>query len=95
MKGHWANEYVKILAGNKITNGTGDGNFNPNGLVTREQFSVFLYRTIMATSDIKNNDAVGWVVDGEKKYYYDKPGVKHTGLLRSGDDTYLFDEMVI
>ncbi|PER42717.1 S-layer homology domain-containing protein [Bacillus thuringiensis] len=92
MKGHWANEYVKILAGNKITNGTGDGNFNPNGLVTREQFSVFLYRTIMATSSIKNNESVGWVVDGEKKYYYDKPGVKHTGLLRSGDDTYLFDK---
>ncbi|PEO00016.1 S-layer protein [Bacillus cereus] len=92
MKGHWANEYVKILAGNRITNGTGDGNFNPNGLVTREQFSVFLYRTIMATSSIKNNESVGWVVDGEKKYYYDKPGVKHTGLLRSGDDTYLFDK---
>ncbi|PEO56664.1 S-layer homology domain-containing protein [Bacillus wiedmannii] len=92
MKGHWANEYVKILAGNKITNGTGDGNFNPNGLVTREQFSVFLYRTIMATSGIKNNESIGWVVDGEKKYYYDKPGVKHTGLLRSGDDTYLFDK---
>ncbi|MDA2157732.1 S-layer homology domain-containing protein [Bacillus cereus group sp. Bc253] len=92
MKGHWANEYVKILAGNKITNGTGDGNFNPNGIVTREQFSMFLYRTIMATTGKKNNDAVGWVVDGEKKYYYDKPGVKHTGLLRSGDDTYLFDK---
>ncbi|WP_255290150.1 S-layer homology domain-containing protein [Bacillus cereus] len=92
MKGHWANEYVKILAGNKITHGTGDGNFNPNGLVTREQFSVFLYRTIMATSGIKNNESVGWVVDGEKKYYYDKLGVKHTGLLRSGDDTYLFDK---
>ncbi|AXR15515.1 hypothetical protein DPQ26_05125, partial [Bacillus sp. E25] len=92
MKGHWANEYVKILAGNKITNGTGDGNFNPNGLVTREQFSVFLYRTIMATSGIKNNESVGWVVDGEKKYYYDKPGVKHTGLLRSGEDTYFFDK---
>ncbi|MDA2323988.1 S-layer homology domain-containing protein [Bacillus albus] len=92
MKGHWANEYVKILAGNKITNGTGDGNFNPNGIVTREQFSVFLYRTIMATSGIKNNESVGWVVDGEKKYYYDKPGVKHTGLLRLGDDTYLFDK---
>lgn len=91
MKGQWANEYVKILAGNKITNGTGDGNFNPNGIVTREQFSMFLYRTIMATSK-KNNDAVGWFVDEKKKYYYDKPGVKHTGLLRSGDDTYLFDK---
>ncbi|MBE7121647.1 S-layer homology domain-containing protein [Bacillus cereus] len=92
MKGHWANEYVKILAGNKITTGTGDGNFNPNGLVTREQFSMFLYRAIMTVSGIKNNEAVGWVVEGEKKYYYDKPGVKHTGLLRSGDDTYLFDK---
>ncbi|PFJ14640.1 S-layer protein [Bacillus cereus] len=92
MKGHWANEYVKILAGNKITSGTGDGNFNPNGIVTREQFSMFLYRTIMTTSGIKNNEAVSWIIDGEKKYYYDKPGVKHTGLLRSGDNTYLFDK---
>lgn len=92
MKDHWANEYVNILAGNKITSGTGDGNFNPNGIVTREQFSMFLYRAIMTVSGIKNNEAVGWVVEGEKKYYYDKPGVKHTGLLRSGDDTYLFDK---
>ncbi|MCM3201812.1 S-layer homology domain-containing protein [Bacillus cereus] len=58
MKGHWANEYVKILAGNKITNGTGDGNFNPNGIVTREQFSMFLYRTIMKVTDMKNNESV-------------------------------------
>lgn len=92
MKGHWANEYVKILAGNNITSGTGDGNFNPNGIVTREQFSMFLYRAIMAVSGIENNKAVGWVVEGEKKSYYDKPGVKHIGLLRSGDDTYLFDK---
>ncbi|PFZ89001.1 S-layer homology domain-containing protein [Bacillus wiedmannii] len=92
MKGHWANEYVKILAGNQITSGTGDGNFNPNGIVTREQFSMFLYRTIMKVTDTKNDETVGWVVEGEKKYYYDKPGVKQTGLLRSGDDTYLFDK---
>ncbi|MED2186807.1 S-layer homology domain-containing protein [Bacillus wiedmannii] len=58
MKGHWANEYVKILAGNKITSGTGDGNFNPNGIVTREQFSMFLYRTIMKVTDMKNNESV-------------------------------------
>ncbi|MED0890487.1 S-layer homology domain-containing protein [Bacillus mycoides] len=58
MKGHWANEYVKILAGNNITSGTGDGNFNPNGIVTREQFSMFLYRTIMKVTDMKNNESV-------------------------------------
>ena len=61
MKGHWANEYVKILAGNNITSGTGDGNFNPNGIVTREQFSMFLYRTIMKVTDMQNDESVGWV----------------------------------
>lgn len=65
MKDHWANEYVNILAGNKITSGTGDGNFNPNGIVTREQFSMFLYRTIMTVTDMKNNESVGWVKEKE------------------------------
>ncbi|MBU5220064.1 S-layer homology domain-containing protein [Bacillus albus] len=78
MKGHWANEYVKILASNNITSGTGDGNFNPNGIVTREQFSMFLYRAIMAVSGIKNNKAVGWVKENENWYYYEKDGSKRT-----------------
>ncbi|MEB9613458.1 S-layer homology domain-containing protein [Bacillus cereus] len=69
MKGHWANEYVKILASNNITNGTGDGNFNPNGLVTREQFSVFLYRAIMKVTDIKNNESVATY----KEYVIQRP----------------------
>lgn len=46
MKGHWANEYVKALYSNGIANGVGDRNFNPGGLVTRDQFSTFLYRAI-------------------------------------------------
>lgn len=78
MKGHWANEYVKILAGNNITSGTGDGNFIPNGIVTREQFSMFLYRAIMAVSGTKNNEAVGWVKENENWYYYEKDGSKRT-----------------
>ncbi|MBG9721854.1 S-layer homology domain-containing protein [Bacillus mycoides] len=78
MKGHWANEYVKILAGNQITSGTGDGNFNPNGIVTREQFSMFLYRTIMTVTDMKNNESVGWVKENENWYYYEKDGSKRT-----------------
>ncbi|WP_234485126.1 S-layer homology domain-containing protein [Bacillus cereus] len=90
MKGHWANEYVKILAGNKITNGTGDGNFNPNGLVTREQFSVFLYRTIIATSGIKNNESVGWVKEKENWYYYDKDGNKQRDNITLDGIEYSF-----
>ncbi|WP_053446197.1 colicin E3/pyocin S6 family cytotoxin [Bacillus toyonensis] len=40
----------------------------------------------------ETGNTTGWVIEGEKKYYYDKPGVKHTGLLQSGDETYLFDK---
>ncbi|WP_257152852.1 colicin E3/pyocin S6 family cytotoxin [Bacillus toyonensis] len=56
--------------------------------------SLFLLISAVAPSYAfaETGNTTGWVVEGEKKYYYDKPGVKHTGLLRSGDDTYLFDK---
>ncbi|HDR8065763.1 TPA: S-layer homology domain-containing protein [Bacillus cereus] len=85
MKGHWANEYVKILASNNITNGTGDGNFNPNGLVTREQFSVFLYRAIMKVTDIKNNESVATY----KEYVIQRPTLLYSEpsyLKQANDD---------
>ncbi len=72
MKVHWANEYVKILAGNNITSGTGNGNFNPNDIVTRGQFSMFLYKTFMKVTDRQNAESVGWV----NWYYYNKDGSK-------------------
>ncbi|MDA2518568.1 S-layer homology domain-containing protein [Bacillus cereus] len=85
MKGHWANEYVKILASNKITNGTGDGNFNPNGLVTREQFSVFLYRAIMKVTDMQNNESVATY----KEYVIQRPTLLYSEpsyLKQANDD---------
>ncbi|MGH0612515.1 S-layer homology domain-containing protein [Bacillus cereus] len=85
MKGHWANEYVKILASNNITNGTGDGNFNPNGLVTREQFSVFLYRAIMKVTDMKNNESVATY----KEYVIQRPTLLYSEpsyLKQANDD---------
>ncbi|WP_088031881.1 S-layer homology domain-containing protein [Bacillus thuringiensis] len=87
MKGHWANEYIKILAGNNITNGTGDGNFNPNGLVTREQFSMFLYRTIMKVTDMKNNESVATY----KEYVIQRPTMLYSEpsyLKQTQDDIY-------
>ncbi|PED69607.1 pre-toxin TG domain-containing protein [Bacillus pseudomycoides] len=39
-----------------------------------------------------SNKKTGWVIEGEKRYYYDRPGVKHTGLLQTDEDTYLFDK---
>ncbi len=90
MKDHWANEYVKILAGNNITSGTGDGNFNPNGIVTREQFSMFLYRTIMKVTDMQNDESVGWVKEKENWYYYNKDGSKQTDNITLDGIEYSF-----
>jgi hypothetical protein len=36
--GHWAQSAIEELAGKGIINGMGDGTYNPNGTVTREQF---------------------------------------------------------
>ncbi len=84
MKGHWANEYVKILAGNDITSGTGDGNFNPNGIVTREQFSMFLYRTIMKVTDMENNESVATY----KEYVIQRPTLLYSepSYLKQAND---------
>ncbi|QWG53564.1 S-layer protein (plasmid) [Bacillus mycoides] len=90
MKSHWANEYVKILAGNQIASGTGDGNFNPNGFVTREQFSMFLYRTIMTVTDMKKNESVGWVKEKENWYYYEKDGSKRRDNITLDGIEYSF-----
>ncbi|GGE62139.1 S-layer homology domain-containing protein [Priestia taiwanensis] len=46
MKDHWANEYVKTLYSNGIVSKTKNNKFNPNGPVTREQFSIFFSKAI-------------------------------------------------
>ncbi|MDX8361633.1 S-layer homology domain-containing protein [Cytobacillus sp. IB215316] len=47
---HWAYSYVQGLAANKITTGVTETTFNPDGLVTRAQFSVFMTRIIKSTA---------------------------------------------
>jgi hypothetical protein len=43
---YWAFAHIEILAANGITGGCGDGNYCPEGLVTRDQMAVFLERGI-------------------------------------------------
>lgn len=40
----WYYDAVQWASGNGVTAGTGDGKFDPEARVTREQFAVFLYR---------------------------------------------------
>ena len=42
--GHWAFTYIEALARAGITTGCGDGNYCPEGLVSRAQMAVFLLR---------------------------------------------------
>ncbi|MDX8363468.1 S-layer homology domain-containing protein [Cytobacillus sp. IB215316] len=52
---HWAYDYVQGLAANKITTGVTDTTFNPDGLVTRAQFSVFMTRILtMETPELED-----------------------------------------
>ena len=37
-EGHWAESYIEVLAAEGVINGMGDGRFEPDSFVTREQF---------------------------------------------------------
>ncbi|PFB63513.1 S-layer homology domain-containing protein [Bacillus cereus] len=43
---HWARDAISALQSNKVAVGTGDGEFQPEMLVTRGQFAKFLQRSI-------------------------------------------------
>ncbi|PEZ24084.1 S-layer protein [Bacillus anthracis] len=45
-KNYWATNAISALQENKITTGTGDNKFEPQSLVTREQYALFLYNAI-------------------------------------------------
>ena len=42
--GQWYSAYVKWASDNSIVNGVGDGRFDPDGEITREQMAALLYR---------------------------------------------------
>ena len=42
--GQWYTDAIAWAAANGIVNGVGDGKFNPNGSITREQLAAILYR---------------------------------------------------
>jgi len=43
--GYWAASWIEQLSAEGITSGCGEGNYCPNGKVTRAQMAVFLVRT--------------------------------------------------
>jgi len=45
-EGHWAKNYIELLASKHITTGMDENNFAPRGTVTRAQFAAFVARTL-------------------------------------------------
>jgi len=63
---HWARPYISSLVLKNIINGMGDGTFNPDGNITREQFC----RIIVATLGIYNPNATSNFSDVEEGRWY-------------------------
>ncbi len=91
MKGHWANAAVSYLSRSGITNGSGNGKFEPETNITRQEFAVLLERYLAPTQDYSgvtlpfaDADRIDpWAVNGAKAMYAlgiikgseDRPGV--------------------
>ncbi len=51
----WAENAISAVQSNGIADGTGNGNFEPYGTVTREQYAQFLYKTLKyKNADVKD-----------------------------------------
>jgi len=60
----WYKEAVNWAAEKGITVGVGNGRFDPNGIVTREQFATFLYRyAVMQKVDVSASDSLAAYTD--------------------------------
>lgn len=91
-KNHWAYEYISLLAGKKVINGYGDGNFVPQAGVTRAEF------TKMAVL------MMGLEADGDVSVFEDASGLWCTpyvnaaakaGIIKGMSDTLFAPDMTV
>ncbi len=81
----WALPYIEAIKKAGITDGVGNGQFDPAGTVTKEQLATFLVRTLGKEADVKNTTGVndGTVSDWAKGYVALALELK---LLSNGED---------
>ena len=91
---HWADSYINHLKASGVTTGNGNGNFNPDTNVSRQEFAVLLYRYLKPTQDFSDvklpfDDAAGiadWALDGVRAMY--AMGVTKGGINADGTLTF-------
>ncbi|AJG96282.1 S-layer protein [Bacillus anthracis] len=72
-KNYWATNAISALQENKITTGTGDNKFEPQSLVTREQYALFLYNAINKSEKEHESKPTAIPQDlADDDIYYDK-----------------------
>ena len=77
MKGHWANAAVSYLSRSGITNGSGNGKYEPETNITRQEFAVLLQRYLAPSQDYSgvtlpfaDTDKIdSWALSGAKAMY--------------------------
>ncbi|WP_404405056.1 S-layer homology domain-containing protein [Jeotgalibacillus malaysiensis] len=70
-RGHWAKDYIDVLASEAITTGYEDQTFRPENLIQRQHFALFMARLLnedfVTTSNQKN---ISYLMDTEKTYVF-------------------------
>lgn len=59
-QGHWADQWIALAAGRGIVIGTGDGKFNPDGIVTYDQVLTMLVRGLGYTDSSNEMKNMTW-----------------------------------
>jgi hypothetical protein len=59
-QGHWADQWIALAAGRGIVIGTGDGKFNPDGIVTYDQVLTMLVRGLGYTDNCNELKNMTW-----------------------------------
>ncbi|NYB75394.1 S-layer homology domain-containing protein [Sedimentibacter hydroxybenzoicus DSM 7310] len=59
-QGHWADQWIALAAGRGIVIGTGDGKFNPDGIVTYDQVLTMLVRGLGYTDNSNEMKNMTW-----------------------------------
>ena len=87
----WAAPYIQWASENGIVNGVGNGRFDPNGVITREQFCTIVFRYLKDGVFLVSEDAPAsvWLSDGDRVSDYAVTPVRTMvglGLMGLADD---------
>ncbi len=96
-QGHWADQWIALAAGRGIVIGTGDGKFNPDGIVTYDQVLTMLVRGLGYTDSSNELKSMPWPTNFKVKAaelnITKNVDMKSTGADRGGVAQAMFNSL--